>query len=390
MAKVFQRSADHYVFSGKSTQDFVDGLSQVMKELGNEQHDFEAEMTKRVSSGRVTKANEWEHTTNTGFGAELVPVNVLTSPVDLIASSNSFLAELQSGYKGNRMDKTQKVPILGNTEDFFLASESTTGALLFPQGDTRLPTDEVTIEQKKLRAIVSLSDELQRYSIVDAATTIINKLTSGWTEQLMSVIINGDTTTAGTGNVNSDDQAPTAGTAYLGFTGLRRVAITGGATTSFDATTLTFDDLVQLKTLLGLNGMPDETIFLTNPATYNKMLGLTEFKDQSLNAYNSTVRTGQLLQAMGSPIYVNKKFPLTEADGKMSGATPANNVKGGIIALNKNAVQWGTNGEFSVELVRSPGYGWNIVGYGYFGFAIANQKAGDTSPMLSLAYNITV
>lgn len=391
MPKVFQ-TRDGYKFSGKSAQDLVQGLSEVMSDLGNKSTNFDEEVEKKLSSWMVTKANEWEHTTNANAGAELVPVNVLTSPIDLIASSNSFLSELSVGYKGNAMNKTQKVPVTGAMEEFLLRGEATTGTLAsyLVQGDTKMPTDEVLIEQKKLLTVTSLSDELSRFSIVDAYATIVNKLTKGWTEQLMDVIINGDTVTAATGNVNSDDAAPASTKAYLGFNGLRKTAIAGGATNSFDGGAITFTDLVELKKLLGINGDPNETFFITNFQTYYKLLDLAEFKDQGQNAYMSSIQSGRLLTALGSPVYVNKKFGLTEADGKQSAVTPANNVKGGILCLNKNAVQWGTNGEFEVEIVRAPGYGWNIVAGGYFGFAVADKKAGDPSPMVSLAYNLTV
>lgn len=327
----------------KSAQEVNSFFKEFLQDNGNQNTDVEVALQEKIDKGMVTKANEVVHTTNTGFGAELIPVNVLTSTfIDLIPQSTSFMSEISMGYHGNNMDKTQKVPVLGELPSFKLTPEWTTGTLAsqFIQPDTKLPTDEILITQKKYTVTVGLSDEQVQYSIIDVINELNRKISLCAAEDIQGMIINGDTTTAATGNVNSDDGAPASTAYYLGGDGLRKTALAGGATTSFDAGALTFDDYVQLLSLLGDNASdPSMLIMLANTQTYLKSLGITEFKDSALNGNFSTVVGSRVAQPLGVNLYTNRRFLKSEADGKQS-VTASNNTKGSLLCLHKAAVQW--------------------------------------------------
>ena len=80
---------------------------------------------------------------------------------------------------------------------------------------------------------------------------------------------------------------------------------------------------------------------------------------------------------------------MTEADGKIS-ATPGNNTKGGLVLTHRDAIQYGFNGEYQLEVFRVPGFGWQVLGYYYAAVSTANQLAGETDAMVCLGYNATV
>ena len=87
---------------------------------------------------------------------------------------------------------------------------------------------------------------------------------------------------------------------------------------------------------------------------------------------------------------MNRYLGLANAVGKVDFATPANNTKGQILAVHRDAVQYGFNGEYNLEMFRIPGKGFQVIGYYWMGFAIADNLAGVTDPTVSLAYNVTV
>jgi hypothetical protein len=84
---------------------------------------------------------------------------------------------------------------------------------------------------------------------------------------------------------------------------------------------------------------------------------------------------------------VDRYLAKANTAGKIS-ATAGNNTKGQVLLADKYAIQWGTNGDYSIELVRIPAKGWQIVGYGYAGFDCVSGKAG-TDQNVALLYNLS-
>jgi hypothetical protein len=115
-----------------------------------------------------------------------------------------------------------------------------------------------------------------------------------------------------------------------------------------------FADFLSVLAKLDDNGAnASDLIWLFNHNTYTKALGITEFKDSATNGRSSTIFTGAVTNVLGSDVFSARDFPKTEADGKVS-TTPANNVKGGFLLLNKNAIQYGYAGEYMMEVSRVP------------------------------------
>jgi len=172
-----------------------------MKELKSQIEDI------KKSANIETKANEVVHSTNTGFGAELVPTAVHQSDIlDLIPTYSTLLTSFR-GNRGKNLPKTIDVSVVGETGFFSTGSEWTTGAILSPvaQGTDKLATAKITITQKKYKMTVDISDEELRYSITDVEKLVMDRLAKSAARTVEAVIINGDTVTAGTGNVNSVD-----------------------------------------------------------------------------------------------------------------------------------------------------------------------------------------
>lgn len=383
-------------FIAKSAKELAEWISAAMQNEGFEEKQYSIDKVLEEKSSALaleTKDDEVMHTTNTGAGAELVPGAILaTDFIDLVPKISPFIGAL-GGYHGRNMPLIADVAVIGELPFHNLGTEWTTGAgSNYPaQGAGKVPTAKIEIRQKKYEFSVDLSDEEMRFvNVVDVMATIQRKLAMSASRTQEALLLNGDVVTAATGNVNSDDGAPAAASYYLGANGLRKAGLANGV----DVGTLEFDDFLAVLAKLDDQGAnPSEVLWLFNHNTYTKALGVTEFKDSSINGRSSTIYSGSLTNVLGSDVFVARDFPKTEADGKVS-ATPANNTKGGFLAAHRNAIQYGYNGDYQIEVARVQGKGWNIHGHYFMGANTVDNATGatidDLSQMIAAGYNVTI
>jgi hypothetical protein len=367
--------------------EFAEGISFLMKSEGapEEQYDI-AKATEHKLAMMETKANELVHTGNTGFGKELITTNVLTTDfLDLAPQINPTLGMFK-GFQGRSMDMTMKVPIIGEVGLHSIEAESTGDTLTTVNASSgKLATADVTITQKKLVFRATVSDEEVRFSsVVDILATLQKKLADSWARTIVSALINGDTTLTATTNINLIDGTPGGTEHYVACDGLRKSAFTNS--TTVDGGTLAFADFLSVRALLGEN-VSNDLFWLFGTYSHNVALGVNEFAQQYINGANSTVLTGRVPSFLGYDVAVDRYLGKSNAVGKVS-ATGSNNTKGSVILADKYAMQWGYNGDYSIELVRIPAKGWQLVGYGYFGATDSSTKAG-TDARVAMAYNLS-
>ena len=360
------------IFEAKSGRDLVNGISAILKEKGLDEKAYDVQKALEVKAA------------NAGFGAELVADSVFTTDfIDVVSRVSPLFAAL-NGFHGRNMDQTMKVPVIGELPYHDLMPETTTSLMTFADAKAKLPTAYVTIEQKKFFLDVDISEEMNRFNnVVDIVAAVNRKLADSARHTQEAFAINGDITTAATGNVNSDDGAPAATSYYLGGNGLRKAGLDTSNTVNVG--TITFAQYLAILAELGDNYTDlSEIVFLDNPQTYVKSLGVSEFAEYSKNGKYSTVVTGAVTNIAGVDLITSKHFRLTEADGKIS-TTPANNVKGGILAFHKSALQYGYNGDYNLEVVRNPAKGWKIVGYYFMGINTVNNAKIEGGSAVSQA-----
>lgn len=344
-------------------------------------------------------ADEVEHTTNVGYGAELVPTDVLSNTVyNTIPEYATFLTTLP-GFHGNNMGASEKVAIVGETGFARGNGEWTTGAGAISQGTRKLATWSVTITQEPLIFSIDISKRLKNYSILDTEAYVAREISKVATRTIESMIINADSSDGATGNVNLDDAQPSVtfidgadDHRLLTDNGMRKLSLSGTAGVDYvDLGTLEFNDFITTRSLLGdYSSDLDNILLFMNTATYNKSLTLDEFKKQSDNGITSTIVDGRLQRKLAGVEYVvNRDFPLTEADWKVS-TTATNNTKGGLSYLYKPAVQWGYGQSVETDIVKIPGKWVSVIATFEVWFTIVNKKAGFTSPSVALGINITV
>lgn len=380
----------------------MDKLLEQLAELKSiEITDEVKELSEKKIADMRQKTNEVVHTTNTGYGKELIPVNVLTDTVlEMVPMYAGILNAFMVGFHWNQMGKSDKVAIVGEIPFAQGNSEWTTGAGAIAQGKQLLPTGDVTINQYSMIVSVDVSNEELAYSVADLQTMILRKMSQSFVRTFESAIVNGDPETSSVGNVNSDDQAPaitfaTTGWAsdhrLLGWTGLRKTALAGTVDVDYkDLGTLDMSDLFVLRGLMNKYSTNlQDLVLIMDYKAYNKALTLSEFLEFQKNGVNSTAITGALSNIAGVDLFVHRDFPSTEADGKAS-KTASNNTKGSALYVWRPAVQrgYGKNG-LDITVYKIPWKWYQFVGTMDVWFAIANKKAGETDPAVVLGINIS-
>lgn len=341
-----------------------------------------------------TNANEVMHTSNTGKGAEMVPTSVLSQQIfDTILDYSSFLKMLP-GYHGVGLNKIEEVPVIGDVGFFALHAEKTTGAFALTQAANTMATAKVTLTQKQYDLKIDVSNELSQFNVLGAAEferRLKEKIAKAMVRTVESLIINGDTTNAATGNVNLDDADPADTLYYLGALGLRYYGVAGSANvTKVDVGSMDMADLVSVANLLGdFFADPSQCLWIFNRSTYNKALNIAEFADAAKNGKGSTINSGAITNILGADVVVNRDMPKTEADGKIS-TTASNNTLGTFLIFWKPAVQYGYGQELQLELFNLGADGYQLQGWFNVAVSIVQKLAGQTDSSLGYGYNVTL
>lgn len=341
---------------------------------------------------RMTNANEALHTTQTGYGKELVPVNVLSDEVLDMTIEEADLLSFLPGDHGRNMNATEKVPMIGEPGYFTGNSEWDGTATTVPVGTHKTPTAEITITQAPLIMNIPISKRLLNYSITDLESHIKTAISKAAARTVTAMIINADAETGATGNVNSDDQAPatTYGATHYSLQsdhGIRELAINGTGLT-VNVGTLTRGDFVSLENVLG-DLFGEDCLWIMNRKAYNATTALDDFSDASKRGEASTINGNAVANIDGADVFVTREMQLAEADGKLS-ATASNNTLGQIGLLWTPSVQYGFGQPLEMDVVKVPGKGILIVATMEFGFTIVQQKAGVTDSSVALGINVTV
>lgn len=337
-----------------------------------------------------TNANEVEHTSNTGYGAELIPTNVFADSIMEMVQERSRLLPMLPGDHGTGLAISQKVPVIGELGTFKGNSEWTTGAGTIDQGNTLAPTGSVTITQGEFKLSIDVSKRELNYASDKLESILKERIALSMADTIDALILNGDSETGATGNVNSDDGAPASTSYYLqNDGGVRELGINGSGT-SVNVGTLAIADFISTMNVLGdFMASPEDCLWVFNRATYNKALGLADFADAAQRGEKATTMGGAITNVFGSDVLIAKHMPKTEADGKVS-TTPANNTLGQFGLIYKPSIQYGFGQPLELDVVKVPGKGISLIATFEFGFAIAQKIAGYADSSVAVGYNVTL
>jgi len=338
---------------------------------------------------------------STGGGAELIPTTQgLQGLIDASGRKDTFLGALSEGFVGSNLQLVTEKPITGEVGNVRGAEEWDTSSSVYANGTPirQADTARATIQQKPLIYTAGISDKLEQFSVIDVLARLQGEMSRQFLFNIEDIVLNADSTATSTGNINSDDQLATTTFAdgaldrrYFFDNGLRKQPINGSAGVDYlNIGAPSTDDIFTLAGYFRSDVDPMDRIIIMDNATYHAFMKLSDFKDLSINGRQSTITTGALTNIAGMDLFVTRNMRKTEADGKLSGATPSNNTKGQIVIAKRNVIQHGFGSALEYDIIRDIERGVLFKARQYFGFDNINKKAGITEPSIVAGINVTV
>ena len=273
------------------------------------------------------KADELNRSTLTGFGDEWVP-DLWSAQIWRKARTENVVLPLfpQIEMPSNPFE----VPTEGADPSVFFVPETADEAQLGlgsgnPIPDSKIGSGKVQLTAKKLALRVGFSAELVEDAIVPVLALYREQAVRAIADSMDYLLLNGDTTTTATGNINKDNAAPAATDRYLAFDGLRKLGLVTNTANRVDAAnaapTLALLRSARFKLDPRASVRPADLAWIVDAGTYAKLLAMSEFLTMDKAGPHATALTGQIGLMDGSPVLVSAEMPLTEADGKV-GAGP--------------------------------------------------------------------
>lgn len=338
--------------------------------------------------GMESKSNEAMTSTQAGYGDEFVPEDLAQSVIEKARDQSVILTKLPSENIFDPMPtQPYDVPVEGGDPTFYATSESANVAAT-EYSNSKAGTDKLQLSAKKYTAITYLSGEVDEDARIAGGMRayVENKMAKAFAELIDKAWINGDTTTASTGNVNSDDGAPTAGTYYLHQDGLIKSAFADSATANVG--TLDTADFKKARKQLGLLGAnPAELLWLFNLETYYELLTIAQLETQEKIGSAATISNGVVEKIQGINVAMHSGFGKAEADGKQS-TTGSNNTLGRFLLVHLPSLYFGWRRKMKVVIEYLPRVDqFAIIAHSRFAIKVA--KPSSQVPV-SLGYNITL
>lgn len=316
-------------------------------------------------------------TAESGYGSQLIGAQYVPQLWE-VARREARIFSLLRNFPMS--DPTAYLPVEVDFPEALFVSEST--ANNSSNYDTvKTGSQRVQVDAKKFVIHQMWSGEMEEDSIIPFLPFLSAQAAKSVAHYNDSLVMNGDTTNAGTGNINLDDADPADTKHYLALDGIRHAAIVDNTNNKVDvAGAITFDALIKNRSLMrdttrfvdwGHPNDPMDLVYACDPETADRIALLDEVITVDKLGPGATVVTGQQGKVGAHPLVASEVLSKTEADGKVS-TTGSNNTKGQVVIFNRNGFVVGTRRTLQVETERLPAtdqtrlvYSWRL-GLGRF------------------------
>jgi hypothetical protein len=259
-------------------------------------------------------------------------------------------------------DPTAYLPVEADLPELLFVAENTSSSAS-EYSTTPTGSNRVQVDAKKFVIHQMWSGEMEEDSIIPYIPFLRRQAARSLAHYSDSLVLNGDTTNAATGNINLDDADPADTKHYLAFDGIRHAGLVDNTNNKSDVGgAITIDEFKsQFGRMLSTTykhdwGHPDDPsdlIYVADPETADAVAFLPEVLTVDKFGQGATILNGQQAKVLGHPLISSIDVSKTEADGKVS-TTGSNNVKGQIVTFNRNGFVVGTRRNVMVETERLP------------------------------------
>jgi HK97 family phage major capsid protein len=282
------------------------------------------------------KADELMHTANTGYGSEWVP-DIWSTELWRKARLENVILPL---FRVIEMPSNPfELPISGTDPTVYYVPETqdeddlTLAGAGNPIPDSQIGSGKVTLTAKKLALRVGFSAELAEDAAIPLIALYREQALRVMADAIDSVLLNGDTESGATGNINSDDGAPSGTAKYMAFDGLRKLGLVTNTDNKSDGNGAPTVALLRTSRFLmdpRYSLRPKDCAYIMDGSTYAALLSDTSLATVDKFGPHATVLTGEIGKVDGVPVLVSAEMPLTMADGKVDST---GNTKGQVVSV---------------------------------------------------------
>jgi len=353
----------------------------------------------RDATKGAIKANEIAHSTLATAGDEWIGVAYSSDLWEAIRQE-VFLVQKMPTFEFPDGVESLVIPIEGadptwyNVAQATAMSNATTGIATNTVTASKMGTDKRTMTLGKLGARTLFAGELTEDSVLPYVAQLRSQIQVSGAEYLEAAILDGDTDTTATTNINHIGGTPDATDWFTVFNGLRKLAIITNTANKRDGGTLAAADFLATLKLMGTNGKnalghQKRIEFILDNSTFWKALELDEVKTRDVFS-NPTLENGYLGNLWGYVVRPSGQIcragnGLSNSDGKVDQTTTSNNTKGTLLAVRYDQCRIGFRRRMALETTRiAAADATEIVALMRLGFQTRDNEA------VALSYNLTV
>lgn len=323
------------------------------------------EVGRKAMKSAGIKAGEIDYSTSSGYGDQWVGVAYPNAIWESIRV-NSFVVGKLPQVEFPQGVESMTLPLESTDPVWYNVSENTTngstvGAPAPTITSSRLATSNASLALGKLGARVFYTGELEESSMIPFAAQLRQQLAVSGQEYLESAIIDGDTETTDSTNINNIGGAEVAGGHYLIFDGFRKSCLVTTTANSRAGGALTVDDFLETLKLMGgagINALDNTKVsFIIDPNVNWKALALPEVLTHDVFS-GATIESGKLARIFGYGVDVSGSMhfmsSVRKADsaGKVNTTTATNNLYGAILAVRWDQWKLGWMRHMTLETTR--------------------------------------
>ena len=316
----------------------------------------------------AAKANEVNYSTLASYGDDWVGVEYSRRLWPAVRGMTFVLDKLPSIEVPQGMESVV-VPLESGDPTFYKVAQVTdeNATTLTPNAtvtSSKLGTAKNTLTLAKGGARTQYSGEMEEDSLIPWAAQLRAQMEKATAENLEHALIDGDTETAATTNINDIGGTPGGSEFFLLVNGFRKSCLVTTTANSRSASGSFADsDFLATVDLMGAAGLVGSDVtkvaFILDPSAYRKALQLAAVKTRDLFA-QATIENGVLNSVWGYPVYrsffMHYLSTVRKANtaGKVDQDTVGNNTRGAILAVRWDQWLFGWKRRVTMETVRIP------------------------------------
>lgn len=295
------------------------------------------QLARAIKSGAV-KANELNHSTQSGYGDEHVPT-AWREEIWRKARRDNVVAPLFNVME--MPSNPYELPVEGTDPSVYFVGETTNEDQLLLSGsgsaipDSKVGSAKVTLTAKKLALRVGIASELEEDAVAGTIPLYRQQAERAILNSIDHVLLNGDTATSN--NINLDGGSAAAPSKYFAMDGLIKHALVTVSANASDhsGASPTLAAIRKARFLLDRSKQNvSDLAIITHPEVEAKLLGMDEFLTMDKAGNRATNMNGQIGVIDGIPVFISNELDLSDADGKITSGGNAVN-RGRLLIVHR-------------------------------------------------------